>query len=103
VRNPFYTRVLATGIRIIAPIEAPAHGRRAPSNPYYDRVKTVGGVVLPARPGRPRAGERRAPTAVKSLRLPVALWREIDERARRRRMSRADAVREALGRWLASA
>ena len=51
------------------------------------------------RRGRPGKGRRHTST-VKSVRLPDALWKEIERKARSRRLNLHQAMRAALLGWL---
>jgi len=97
-RNPFYADVQRNGICLLTPIQSLPHGSRSPSNPYYQRVVATGGVCIPL--GRPRRDEKARPTVVKSVRLTPEVWRRIEQRAARQRISTHAAVRQALLRWL---
>lgn len=102
VRNPFYAQVQRGGIRIVAPIQPLTHRRHEVSNPYYERVRQAGGVVLPTRRGRPRQDEGARPTEVKSVRLPRSVWQQLGARAGREGMSRHAALQRAILSWLRS-
>jgi hypothetical protein len=62
------------------------------SNPYLERIRKAGGytVAIDGRKpyfvrvgaGRPKRGEKRAPTATRSVRLPATLWDELKSRAK---------------------
>lgn len=51
------------------------------------------------RRGRPGNG-RRHPSTVKSIRLPEALWKEIERTARAKRLNLHQAMRAALLGWI---
>ena len=51
------------------------------------------------RRGRPRKGSSRTST-VRSVRLPDALWKEIERIARRKRLNLHQAMRAALLGWI---
>jgi hypothetical protein len=57
----------------------------------------TGSVLL--RRGRPGGGRRQTST-VKSVRLPEALWKEIERTARARRLNLHQAMRAALLGWI---
>lgn len=57
----------------------------------------VGAVLL--RRGRPVKG-RRQPSTVKSVRLPEALWKELERTARAKRLNLHQAMRAALLGWI---
>ena len=62
------------------------------SNPYLERIRKAGGYTVAIdgrRPyfvrvgaGRPKSGEKREPTATRSVRLPATLWDELRSRAK---------------------
>jgi hypothetical protein len=62
------------------------------SNPYLERIRKAGGytVAIDGRKpyfvrvgaGRPKSGEKREPTATRSVRLPATLWNELRSRAK---------------------
>jgi hypothetical protein len=58
---------------------------------------STGAVLL--RRGRPTEGRRR-PSVVKSVRLPQALWAEMERTARAKRLNLHQAMRAALLGWL---
>lgn len=51
------------------------------------------------RRGRPAKGESRK-TVVRSVRLPAALWKELDAKARKQHLNPQQAMRSALLGWL---
>jgi hypothetical protein len=57
----------------------------------------TGAVLL--RRGRPRKGRRHVST-VKSVRLPEALWKELERTARAKRLNLHQAMRAALLGWI---
>jgi hypothetical protein len=81
IRNPFYADIQKNGI--IVDVE-----RSSP-----DKAAVV---------GRPRRGEVRLPTAVRSIRLPKALWALVQAQARRERISINAALRQAAQIWIRS-
>jgi predicted DNA-binding ribbon-helix-helix protein len=56
------------------------------------------GAVLMRR-GRPGKGQRHTST-VKSVRLPDALWKELEQAARSKRLNMHQAMRAALLGWI---
>lgn len=54
----------------------------------------------PAVLGRPRRGEVRLPTAVRSVRLPKALWKLVQTQARREHISINAALHQAAQSWV---
>lgn len=96
-RNPFYAAVCREGITIA--IAAKPSGDGFPArNPYFERVLSEGGVRF----GRPRQGEARRPSIVRSVRVTTDLWKKLQTQARRERISTNEAVRQALQIWLRS-
>jgi hypothetical protein len=79
-------------------------------NPFYKDIRKHGfvidiqGDVMRREPtsGRPRRGEVRQPTAVRSIRLPKALWELVQAQARRERISINAALRQAAQIWIQS-
>jgi hypothetical protein len=51
------------------------------------------------RRGRPARGERR-PSSVRSVRLPEALWKDVERTARAKRLNVQQALRAALLGWI---
>lgn len=58
--------------------------------------------LKPVPRGRPKAGERRAPTSTHSLRLPDALWKRLQAAAKRKHLSATAAAALALAAWAES-
>ena len=58
---------------------------------------TTGAVLL--RRGRPARGQRRT-TIVRSVRLPEALWKELERTARSKQLNLHQAMRAALLGWI---
>ncbi len=102
VRNPFFTNVERTGIRIVTPVEPLPHGGREVSNPYYPHVGQPEGVRLRVRRGRPPRGEEAGATVIKSVRLPPEIWKRVEAQAEREGLTRHAAVRQAILIWLQS-
>jgi hypothetical protein len=81
-------------------------------NPFYEDLRKHGiivdvqsdndGAPRPHAPGRPRRGEIRLPTAVRSVRLPKALWELVQAQARREHISINAAMRQAAQIWIRS-
>lgn len=81
-------------------------------NPFYEDIQKHGVVIdvhsegVPESRenalGRPRRGEARSPTAVRSVRLPTALWSLVQAQARRERISINAALRQAARIWVRS-
>ena len=100
VRNPFYADVQRSGICLVNPIQSLPHGKRNPSNPYYQRIMDSGGVRIAL--GRPRRNEKARPTVVKSVRLPPEVWKRVKRQAAREHIPVHAAVRQAVLLWLES-
>jgi hypothetical protein len=96
VRNPFYEDICKNGV--IVDVQGEDAGQ-PPSSPYYARVAAAGGLHIP---GRPKRGEVRPPTAVRSIRLPVELWKLVEAQAKREQISLNAALRQAARIWLKS-
>lgn len=96
VRNPFYEEIQRNGIIIdVSRLnEDPSTPAR---NPYYARA--AGGIHLYP-PGRPRRGEARRPTVVRSVRLPPGIWKQMQAQAKREGISLNAAMRQAAQLWL---
>lgn len=82
VRNPFYEDIRKHGVIV--------------------DVESTGSVDRAATLGRPRRGETRLPTTVRSVRLPTALWTLVQAQARRERISINAALRQAAQIWIQS-
>ena len=82
VPNPFYADIRKHGF--VIDVQSDGEEQRAPSS------------------GRPRRGEVRLPTAVRSVRLPKALWELVQAQARRERISINAALRQAAQIWIQS-
>jgi hypothetical protein len=99
IRNPFYEDIRRNGI--IVDVQRTAVSSRSSLRPYYARVRTASG--LHASPlGRPKRGEIRQPTTIRSVRLPVKLWELVRAQARRERISLNAAMHQAAQIWLRS-
>ena len=66
IRNPFYEDICKNGI--VVDVQREDDSDLPSSNPYYERIAAAGGLHAP---GRPRRGEVRGQTTVRSIRLPV--------------------------------
>jgi len=97
IRNPFYEDIRKNGVVVY--VQREDGSDQSPSSPYYARVAAAGGLHTP---GRPRRGEVRAPTAVRSIRLPVELWKLVEAQAKREQISLNAALRQAARIWLRS-
>ena len=97
IRNPFYEDIRKNGI--VVDVQSDDDSEQLPSKPYYERIAAAGGLHTP---GRPRRGEVREPTAVRSIRLPVELWKLVEAQAKREQISLNAAMRQAARIWLMS-
>jgi hypothetical protein len=61
---------------------------------YAERIK-AGGLALQVGRGRPRGAET-GPTVLKSVRLPPAIWQELEKRARAEGVAVHALVRKAI-------
>jgi hypothetical protein len=64
----------------------------------WEMPQLAAGVVM-LRRGRPAKGRRHTST-VKSVRLPEALWKELERTARSKRLNLHQAMRAALLGWI---
>ena len=64
----------------------------------WDMPQLADGAVL-LRRGHPGKGKRRT-TVVRSVRLPEALWKELERAARAKRLNLHQAMRAALLGWI---
>ena len=98
VRNPFYEEIQRNGIVI----DVDGQSSNEPSkNPYYASIRAAGGVhIYP--PGRPRRGEPKRPTVVRSVRLPPKIWEQVQAQAKREGISLNAAMKQAALIWLQS-
>lgn len=62
---------------------------------YAERIRT-GGLSLQVGRGRPRGGAETGPTVLKSVRLPPAIWKELEKRARAEGVAVHALVRKAI-------
>ena len=69
---------------------------------YAERIK-AGGLTLQVGRGRPRGGAETGPTVLKSVRLPPAIWKELEKRARAEGVAVHALVRKAILALLRSA
>jgi len=97
IRNPFYEDIRKNGI--VVDVQREDGSDPPSSNPYYERIAAAGGLHAP---GRPRRGEVRELTAVRSIRLPVELWKLVEAQAKREQISLNAAMRQAARIWLMS-
>lgn len=83
IRNPFYADIQAHGVVVDVELE---HERD----------------VKESTQGRPRRGEVRTATSVRSIRLPVDVWSLVKAQADREGISLNAAMRQAARIWLRS-
>lgn len=69
---------------------------------YDERIKS-GGLTLQVGRGRPRAGAEAGTTVPKSVRLPPAIWKELEKRAPAEGIAVHALVRKAFLALLRSA
>lgn len=106
--NPFARKMRAEGWQLVHEGPSAASLREMPElsvgvtgrrNPYAKRIK-AGGIELQVGRGRPRTGKELGPTVVKSVRLPPALWKRLEQQAREKGVALHALVRSALVDWL---
>jgi len=86
-QNRFAKRVKKEGILLVHDAPSPASLKAIPEadfarvkvrrSNYAERIKT-GGLTLQVGRGRPRGGAETGPTVLKSVRLPPAIWKELE-------------------------
>ncbi len=104
-QNRFAKRVKKSGILLIHDAPSWSSLRAIPEadfervkvrrSNYAERIRT-GGLALQVGRGRPRAGAEQGPTVVKSVRLPPAVWKELEKRARAEGVAVHALVRKAI-------
>ena len=104
-RNRFAKRVKEEGILLVHDAPSPASLKAIPEadfnsvkvrrSNYAERIKT-GGLTLQVGRGRPRGGFETGPTVLKSVRLPPAIWKELEKRARAEGVAVHALVRKAI-------
>jgi hypothetical protein len=52
--------------------------------------------------GRPRREEGKRPSATRTVRLPIALWKQLKREARHEKMALNAAMHEAAKMWLST-
>ena len=110
--NRFAKRVRKEGILLVHDAPSAASLKAIPEadfgrvkvrrSNYAERIKT-GGLTLQVGRGRPRGGAETGPTVLKSVRLPPALWKELEKRARAEGVAVHALVRKAILALLRSA
>jgi len=68
---------------------------RVRRSPYAARIK-ASGLSLQVGKGRPKHGTETGPTILKSVRLPPAVWKELERRARAEGVAVHALVRKAI-------
>ena len=104
-QNRFAKRVKKEGILLVHDSPSPASLKAIPEadfgrvkvrrSNYAGRIKT-GGLTLQVGRGRPRGGAETGPTVLKSVRLPPAIWKELEKRARAEGVAVHALVRKAI-------
>jgi hypothetical protein len=104
-QNRFAKRVKKEGILLVHDAPSPASLKAIPEA-NFDRVKVrpsnyaerikAGGLTLQVGRGRPRGGAETGPTVLKSVRLPPAIWKELEKRARAEGVAVHALVRKAI-------
>jgi len=111
-QNRFAKRVKREGILLVHDAPSAASLKEVPEadfdrvkvrrSNYADRIKT-GGLTLQVGRGRPRPGSEPGDTIPKSVRLPPALWKELEKRAHVEGVAVHALVRRAILALLRSA
>jgi hypothetical protein len=111
-QNRFAKRVKKEGIVLVHDSPSPASLKAIPEadfgrvkvrrSSYAERIK-VSGITLQVGRGRPRGGAGTGPTVLKSVRLPPAIWKELEKRARAEGVAVHALVRKAILALLRSA
>jgi hypothetical protein len=104
-QNRFAKRVKKEGILLVHEAPSGASLRAIPEadfdrvrvrrSTYAERIK-AGGLTLQVGRGRPRGGAETGPTVLKSVRLPPAIWKELEKRARADGVAVHALVRKAI-------
>lgn len=104
-KNRFAKRIAAQGIEVMhegpsrsslkAIPEADFSRQKVRRNPYAKRIAATG-IVLQVGRGRPERGGEVGPTVTKSVRLPPALWVELEKRARAEGVAVHALIRHAI-------
>jgi hypothetical protein len=104
-QNRFARRVKKEGIVLVHDAPSPASLKAIPEadfgrvkvrrSNYAERIK-ASGLTLQVGRGRPRAGAEAGPTVLKSVRLPPAIWKELEKRARAEGVAVHALVRKAI-------
>jgi hypothetical protein len=104
-KNRFAKRVVKEGLELVhdepsraslAEIPEAKFGQvRVRRSPYAARIK-ADGLLLQIGRGRPKRGAETGPTVPKSVRLPPAVWQELERRARSEGVAVHALVRKAV-------
>jgi hypothetical protein len=104
-KNRFAKRVAKEGLELVhdepsraslAEIPEADFGRvRVRRSPYAARIE-ASGLLLQVGKGRPKRGAETGPTILKSVRLPPAVWKELERRARSEGVAVHALVRKAV-------
>jgi hypothetical protein len=104
-QNRFAKRVKKEGILLVHDAPSPASLKAIPEanfdrikvrrSDYAERIKARG-LTLQVGRGRPRGGAETGPTVLKSVRLPPAIWQELEKRARAEGVAVHALVRKAI-------
>lgn len=106
-RNRFAARVQREGIELvhegpsaaslaeILEVNLATAARRLPAS-----RRLPAPVVVQIGKGRPRRGDEVGPTTVRSVRLPAAMWRSLEQTARRTKMTVHGVLRTAIVSYL---
>lgn len=104
-QNRFAKRVKKEGILLVHDSPSPASLKAIPEadfgrvkvrrSNYAERIK-ADGLTLQVGRGRPRGGAETGPTILKSVRLPPAIWKELEKRARAEGVAVHALVRKAI-------
>ncbi len=104
-QNRFAKRMKREGILFVHDAPSAASLREVPEadfdrvkvrrSNYAERIKS-GGLTLQVGRGRPRAGAEAGTTIPKSVRLPPAMWKELEKRARSEGVAVHALVRKAI-------
>jgi hypothetical protein len=104
-RNRFAKRVAKEGLEFVHDEPSPASLAEIPEadfdevrvrrSPYAARIK-AGGLLLQVGKGRPKRGAETGPTILKSVRLPPAVWKQLERQARAEGVAVHALVRKAV-------
>jgi len=110
-RNPYAAQIAREGIEIIhdGPSksslaempEADFTKARVRRNPYAKRAAEAVAKLQYGK-GRPRRGAEVGPTPARSIRLPEAVWKALEDEAQQRETTVHAILREAVTRYLSA-